>query len=120
MGPCFSNFPRDGEDRSFQLRNKPSRAACSYGKKSQQERNEPRPASGNLTDYFLDVVWDVTGALADACYDAMKEAGQYISTASTARDMIKIAEWLNEDGVLCYSGWSYGTVLGVYTATIFT
>jgi hypothetical protein len=62
----------------------------------------------------------VTGALADACYDAMKEAGQYVSTASTARDMIKIAEWLNEDGFLCYSGWSYGTVLGVYTATIFT
>jgi pimeloyl-ACP methyl ester carboxylesterase len=87
--------------------------------KSQQERSEPRLASGNLTDYFLRVGWDVAGVLADACYDAMRETGQHVGTAFTARDLISIAEELNEDGLLRYYGWSYGTVLGAYTAAMF-
>jgi pimeloyl-ACP methyl ester carboxylesterase len=49
----------------------------------------------------------------------MRETGQYVGTAFTARDMILIAEKLNEDGLLRYYGWSYGTVLGAYTAAVF-
>jgi pimeloyl-ACP methyl ester carboxylesterase len=49
----------------------------------------------------------------------MRETGQYVGTAFTARDMVLIAEKLNEDGLLRYYGWSYCTVLGAYTAAVF-
>jgi pimeloyl-ACP methyl ester carboxylesterase len=49
----------------------------------------------------------------------MKETGQYVGTSFTARDLISIAEELNEDGLLRYYGWSYGTILGAYTAAMF-
>jgi pimeloyl-ACP methyl ester carboxylesterase len=89
------------------------------GGNSQQERGEPKLTNWNLTDYFLRVGWDAAGALVNACYDVMRETGQYVGTAFTARDMIKIANELNEDGLLRYYGWSYGTVLGAYTAAMF-
>jgi pimeloyl-ACP methyl ester carboxylesterase len=87
--------------------------------KSQHKRSEQRLASENLTDYFLSFGWDLAGAQADACYDNMRETGQYIGTAFTARDMIKIVDSLGEDGLLRYYGWSYGTILGAYTAAMF-
>ena len=87
--------------------------------KGQTKRGEPRLASGNLTDYFLDFGWDLAEAQADACYDTMRETGQYIGTAFTARDMIKIVDSLDEDGLLRYYGWSYGTILGAYAAAMF-
>jgi pimeloyl-ACP methyl ester carboxylesterase len=87
--------------------------------KSQHKRGEPELASGNLTDYFLRFGWDLVGAQADACHDTMRETGQYIGTAFTARDMIKIVDALDEDGFLRYYGWSYGTVLGAYAAAMF-
>jgi len=87
--------------------------------KGQTKRGEPRLASGNLTDYFLNFGWDLAGAQADACYDTMRETGQYIGTAFTARDMIKIVDSLDEDGLLRYYGWSYGTILGAYAAAMF-
>ena len=86
---------------------------------TRRKRDDPRLASGNLTDYFLSVGWEMAGAQADVCYKAMNETGQYVGTASTARDLINIADALNEDGLLRYYGWSYGTVLGAYTATMF-
>ena len=86
---------------------------------STHKRGEPKVAGGNLTDFFLDVGWGLAGAQADACYDTMRETGQYIGTAFTARDMINIVDSLDEDGLLRYYGWSYGTVLGAYTAAMF-
>lgn len=87
--------------------------------KSQHKRGEPNLASGNLTHYFLKFGWDLAGAQADACYDTMRETGQYIGTVFTARDMIKIVDSLGEDGLLRYYGWSYGTILGAYAAAMF-
>lgn len=85
----------------------------------QHKRGERQLASGNLTDYFLKFGWGLAGAQADACYDTMRETGQYIGTAFTARDMIKIVDSLGEDGLLRYYGWSYGTILGAYAAAMF-
>jgi pimeloyl-ACP methyl ester carboxylesterase len=87
--------------------------------KGQKKRGEPELASGNLTNYFLNFGWDLAGAQADACYNTMKETGQYIGTAFIARDMIKIVDSLNDDGLLRYYGWSYGTILGAYAAAMF-
>jgi pimeloyl-ACP methyl ester carboxylesterase len=50
---------------------------------------------------------------------AMNETGQYVGTASTARDLINIADTLNKDDLLRYYEWSYGTVVGAYTAAMF-
>lgn len=86
---------------------------------SQRKREEQEVASGNLTDYFLNFGWDVAGAQADACYNTMRETGQYVGTAFTARDMLKIVDSLDEDGLLRYYGWSYGTILGAYAAAMF-
>lgn len=86
---------------------------------SQRKRDDLELARGNLTGYFLDRGWDLAGAQADACYNTMNKTGQYIGTAFTARDMISIVDSLKEDGLLRYYGWSYGTVLGAYTAAMF-
>jgi pimeloyl-ACP methyl ester carboxylesterase len=86
---------------------------------TRRKLDAPRLASGNLTDYFLSDGWDLAGAEADVCYKATNETGQYVGTAFTARDLINIAGALNEDGLLRYYGWSYGTVLGAYTAAMF-
>lgn len=88
-------------------------------KTSQHKRSEQKLASGNLTDYSMDFGWDLAGVQADACYETMKETGQYIGTAFTAREMIKIVDSLGEDGLLRYYGWSYGIILGAYTAAMF-
>lgn len=76
-------------------------------------------ASANLTEYFLNGGWDNAGFIADTCYAVMNETGDYITTASTARDLINIVDALGEDGLLRYYGWSYGTVLGSYVAAMF-
>jgi pimeloyl-ACP methyl ester carboxylesterase len=61
----------------------------------------------------------MAGAQADVCYRAMNETGQDVGTASTARGLINIADALNKDDLLRYYGWSYGTVVGAYTAAMF-
>ncbi|KAK4183197.1 TAP-like protein-domain-containing protein [Podospora australis] len=45
--------------------------------------------------------------------------GTLIGTAFVARDMIEVVDALNEDGLLRYWGFSYGTVLGATVAAMF-
>jgi pimeloyl-ACP methyl ester carboxylesterase len=107
-----------GKTVPFNCEVSPSELGAAHGN-ARRKRNNPKLASGNLTDYFLDIGWDLAGAQADAYYNTMEEIGRYFKTAFTARDMINIVNSLNEDGLLRYYGWSYGTALGAYTAAMF-
>lgn len=83
------------------------------------KRDYPGIASPNLTQYFIVEGWDWAGYVADKCSMTMNKVGQYIGTSFTARDMMEIAVATNDDGLLRYYGWSYGTVLGSYAAAMF-
>lgn len=87
--------------------------------RSRRKRDYSGIAHPNLTHYFINEGWDWAGNVADACNLAMNTTGQYIGTAFTARDMMEIAVATNEDGLLRYYGWSYGTALGSYAAAMF-
>lgn len=75
--------------------------------------------STNLTAVFLNGGWEAAGQVADHCYSEANKTGSLIGTAFVARDMIEIVDALNEDGLLRYYGWSYGTALGSYVAAMF-
>lgn len=75
--------------------------------------------STNVTEVFLNVGWDYAGQTADYCAEQANETGTLIGTAFTARDMIEIVDALDEDGLLRFYGWSYGTALGSYLAAMF-
>ncbi|KAJ9611973.1 hypothetical protein H2200_003568 [Cladophialophora chaetospira] len=73
----------------------------------------------NVTEAFLNGGWDLAGEVADYCAAQASDVGTLIGTAFTARDMINIVDALEEDGLLRYYGWSYGTALGSYAAAMF-
>ncbi|RVX73450.1 hypothetical protein B0A52_03092 [Exophiala mesophila] len=83
-----------------------------------QRRDEVLPST-NLTELFLDVGWEFSVETAAACYAANSEIGRYIGTSSSAYDMVAIIDALDEDGLLRYYGYSYGTALGSYFAAMF-
>ncbi|KAM0350656.1 hypothetical protein ACHAPU_003143 [Fusarium lateritium] len=73
----------------------------------------------DLWEYVKKEGWQKMQAIAEACYATQQENGRFLSTAFTARDMIKIVDALGEDGKLRYWGISYGTILGQVAATLF-
>lgn len=76
--------------------------------------------STNNTEAFLNGGgWDQAVQIAETCATVMNETGQFIGTGSVARDMIEIVDALDEDGLLRYYGWSYGSALGDYVAAMF-
>jgi pimeloyl-ACP methyl ester carboxylesterase len=76
-------------------------------------------ASANLTQYFLETGYEVSVQKAATCAEVQAEIGPYVGTTSTAYDMLSIVDALGEDGQLRFWGWSYGSVLGEYFATLF-
>ncbi|KAK5172241.1 uncharacterized protein LTR77_003879 [Saxophila tyrrhenica] len=77
--------------------------------------------STNTTEVFLEGAWQSAGQVADACYAQNREdeTATLIGTAFVARDIMEIVDALDEDGLLRYYGWSYGTALGSYVAAMF-
>jgi pimeloyl-ACP methyl ester carboxylesterase len=63
--------------------------------------------------------WQIMQAIAESCYETQQEHGRFLSTAFTARDMMKIVDALGEDGKLRFWGISYGTILGQVAAAMF-
>lgn len=95
--------------------------------------------NGHESDTMLGRLWASTENLDAACYENNKEIGDLVGMSFTARDYIRIAETLNEDGLLRYfgketlwsihrdilvlmtnhTGFSGGTVLGATIAAMF-
>jgi hypothetical protein len=73
-----------GKTVPFNYEVSPSELDSGHGN-ARRKRNDPKLASENLTDHFLDIGWDLAGAQADACYNTMEETGQYVGTAFTAQ-----------------------------------
>ncbi|KAJ4003904.1 hypothetical protein NW752_012039 [Fusarium irregulare] len=79
---------------------------------------DPLPQA-DLWEYVKNEAWQSMQAVAEACYESQQENGRFLSTAFTARDMMKIVDALGEDGKLQFWGISYGTILGQVAASMF-
>ncbi|EWG49334.1 hypothetical protein FVEG_08897 [Fusarium verticillioides 7600] len=79
---------------------------------------EPLPQA-DLWEYVKNEGWQTMQAIAESCYETQREHGRFLSTAFTARDMMKIVDALGEDGKLRFWGISYGTILGQVAAAMF-
>ncbi|KAK6715413.1 hypothetical protein SNK04_006352 [Fusarium graminearum] len=73
----------------------------------------------DLWEYVKNEAWESMQKVAEACYETQKENGRFLSTAFTARDMMKMVDALGEDGKLRFWGISYGTILGQVAASLF-
>ncbi|KAI4861219.1 alpha/beta-hydrolase [Hypoxylon rubiginosum] len=74
---------------------------------------------GNQSEVELGRQWARGKMLADACLRTQNKTGSLLSSAFVARDMIQIVDALQEDGLLRYWGFSYGTTLGATAAAMF-
>ncbi|KAL5355148.1 Alpha/Beta hydrolase protein [Aspergillus floccosus] len=74
---------------------------------------------GDLWETLKSKAWHDGGVLVDACYKSQKDTGRSVNTAFVARDMLRIVDALNEDGLLRFWGRSYSTVLGQTFAAMF-
>ena len=65
------------------------------------------PVLFNSSDTGLGEIWAGRRAFAKACFESNPDNGELLGTAFVARDMIRIAEALDEDGLLRYCGKSF-------------
>lgn len=73
----------------------------------------------NPYDLLTSGGWDNNAKFAEACFNSQQETGRFLGTTFVARDMLRIVDALNEDGMLRFWGRSYSTVLGQTFAAMF-
>ncbi|RDA90708.1 hypothetical protein CP533_4947 [Ophiocordyceps camponoti-saundersi (nom. inval.)] len=77
-------------------------------------RDDPRGPDSDLGR-----LWARGSTLADVCARKHNDTGRLISTAFVARDLVRVAEALDDDGLVRYWGFSYGTTLGATLVSMF-
>ncbi|KAL2853376.1 TAP-like protein-domain-containing protein [Aspergillus pseudoustus] len=73
----------------------------------------------NSSETSLGELWARGTADAEACSINAGKSGGVLTTAFVARDLMQVVDALEEDSLLRYYGFSYGTVLGTTTAAMF-
>ena len=69
-----------------------------------RELGTPPLSLVNASDTAVREVWAQYEATAEACFETNQANGEFLGTAFVARDMIRIAEALDDDGLLRYWG----------------
>lgn len=59
---------------------------------------------GNASDTAVGALWAQGKILGEKCKAQLKDTGELVGTAFTARDLMKVAEALQQDGLLRYWG----------------
>ena len=59
---------------------------------------------GNASDVAVGQIWAGSGDFAKKCFKVEKDIGEFVGTASVARDLMSVVDALDEDGMLRYYG----------------